>query len=1286
VTRMGLLRVLLVEDDAEDSALARRALGRLASYHCDVQWAPTYEAGAEALRAGALDLIVLDQQLGGRTGLELLEEVFGERPPLPVVLLTGVADHDTDVRASAMGVAALLEKAALTPAALERNVRYALERVRVERELRGARAFLRASFDALREHVAIVDVAGTIVEVNAAWDRFAAENGCGPGNDWRGTNYLAVCEAAAGEHAEEAAAAARGIREVLAGTRSSFHLEYPCHAPGAERWFLLRAVRFESTGRALAYVAHHDVTQRHLAERALRSSEARYRRLVETSHEGICTVDGAGAITYANRRLAEILGYELIELAGRPIFDFMEPEAAFAARPRVGRRPRGVNGGDELAFRRRAGETVWVRKSASPLFDAKGAFTGATYVLGDITERRAAERRLAASERYFRALTENSSELVSILDGDGTLRYANPAYQRTFGLNAEQVVGTRVDAFIHPDDLARVQDVFARLTRAPGGVTTTEYRVRADEGPWQHRRAVVQNLLHDDAVGGIVVNSSDVTEQRRAEETLRENERRYRLLFERNPLSMYVADAESRRFLAVNEAMVAHYGYSREELLAMRLDDIQPAEDRVAFVQAFPTTGGYAAAGRHRHLKRDGTVIDVDLVADQVTFGDREARLVLANDVTDRVRSEAALREAHGAMETLVNAAPIAIVTLDVDGNVRSWNPAAARIFGWTAVEVIGRPNPIVPDEQRAEYLRRLAEHLRTGSGFSEMETWRVRKDGTLVDVALSSAPMRHPDGTTSGSVVLLSDITARKRAEVALDEARRQTELLLASAGEGIYAMDAAGLITFVNPAAARLFGTAPDRLVGIEAHTRVHHSRADGSPYDVDECPICASVRDGTAHRVDTEVFWREDGSSFPVEYVSTPLRQGDRLVGAVVAFRDITARRELEEQLRQAQKMEAVGQLAGGVAHDFNNLLTVIMSYSMLLLGELPAEDPLRPDLREIQAASERAAGLTRQLLAFSRQQVLSPRVIDLRCVVDEMGNMLRRLVGEDVELSTELAGEPMHVLADPGQVEQVVMNLVVNARDAMPTGGQLAIDVDAVVVGPEDAGRQPYVAPGEYACVRVSDTGVGMDAETQARIFEPFFTTKEAGKGTGLGLATVYGIVKQSGGYIWVESVPGMGTTFRVYLPRVAGLSEDDGATAAVTVAPERRGITVLLAEDETALRTIVQRVLAKRGYTVLAAAGGPEALALAERHDGEIDLLVTDVVMPKMSGQELAEHLARSRGEIPVLFMTGYSLEAVANHGVLRPGARLIHKPFTPQDLALAADELLGATGSGGGAA
>jgi PAS domain S-box-containing protein len=505
--------------------------------------------------------------------------------------------------------------------------------------------------------------------------------------------------------------------------------------------------------------------------------------------------------------------------------------------------------------------------------------------------------------------------------------------------------------------------------------------------------------------------------------------------------------------------------------------------------------------------------------------------------------------------------------------------------------------------------------------------------------------------------------------------EARRQTELLLTSAGEGIYALDANGRVTFVNPTAARLFGAPAECLLGRDLHGTIHHSHADGSVYPVAESPIAATLRDGAVHRVDTDVFWREDGTSFPVEYVSTPLREDGKIVGAVVAFQDITHRKQLELQLVQAQKMEAVGRLAGGVAHDFNNLLTVITGYTAMLLTELPTEDPIRPDLHEVQAATQRAAGLTRQLLAFSRRQVLSPRVVDLRRVVDEMETMLQRIIGEDIVLT--LAGDdtPAHVLADPGQLEQVVMNLVVNARDAMPTGGSLTIEIGAAALTEEDRKLHPYVVPGEYVCLRVRDSGCGMDEATLQRIFEPFFTTKEQGKGTGLGLATVYGIVKQSGGYVWVDSAPESGSTFRVYLPLVGDAPDEVGETPAATAAV-RRGATVLFVEDEGALRTIAERVLRKRGYTVLSAGGGAEALAIAERHDGPIDLLVTDVVMPAMSGQELAERLLALRLDIPVLFMTGYSMEAVANHGVLRPGSHLLNKPFGPHDLALAVSELL----------
>jgi PAS domain S-box-containing protein len=524
--------------------------------------------------------------------------------------------------------------------------------------------------------------------------------------------------------------------------------------------------------------------------------------------------------------------------------------------------------------------------------------------------------------------------------------------------------------------------------------------------------------------------------------------------------------------------------------------------------------------------------------------------------------------------------------------------------------------------------------------------------------------------------VALITDITARRAAEAALNEAQRRTELLVASAGEGIYSVDTMGRTTFVNPAAARLFASTPERLLGRDIHAIVHHSRADGTPYDPADHPINASIRDGTVHRVDTDVFWREDGTSYPVEYVSTPLREDGRIIGAVVAFQDITQRRQLEAQLRQAQKMEAIGRLAGGVAHDFNNLLTVITGYTEMLLTELPSGSPMLPDLREIRAASARAAGLTRQLLAFSRQQVLDPRVIDLRRVVGGMENMLRRLIGEDIEMSITGGPAPAYVHADPGQIEQVIMNLVVNAGDAMPSGGRLTIDVGEASLTSADAACFPYVAPGEYVRVCVRDTGGGMDETTQARIFDPFFTTKDPGKGTGLGLATVYGIVKQSGGYIWVDTAPGEGASFRVYLPRVTSEPAETVADTPMALLPERRGATVLLVEDDDALRAVVERVLSKRGYRVLSASSGVVALEIAERHAGPVDLLVTDIVMPTMSGQQLADRFVDRHGEVPVLFLTGYSMEAVANRGVLRPGSQLLKKPFTPQELALAASELL----------
>jgi signal transduction histidine kinase len=418
------------------------------------------------------------------------------------------------------------------------------------------------------------------------------------------------------------------------------------------------------------------------------------------------------------------------------------------------------------------------------------------------------------------------------------------------------------------------------------------------------------------------------------------------------------------------------------------------------------------------------------------------------------------------------------------------------------------------------------------------------------------------------------------------------------------------------------------------------------------------------------------RKDGTIIDVEITRNTLTLAGRPAALAMAH-DVTKRKSVETQLLQAQKMEAVGRLAGGIAHDFNNLLTVILGSSDLLLEGLRVDHQSRADLEDIHKAGQRAAALTRQLLAFSRQQVLTPQVLDLNALIADLEKMLRRLIGEDIEFRTVLAADLGAVRADPGQLEQVIMNLAVNARDAMPHGGKLTIET--VNADLDDAYAQAHVplVAGRYAMLAVSDTGIGMDTQVKAHIFEPFFTTKEKGKGTGLGLATVYGIVKQTDGYIWVYSEPGQGTSFKIYLPRAAAAAEPP-APKPLAPASLAGSETVLLAEDEAAVRNFTRRVLAAHGYTVLTAADGQEALHLAERHAGPIHLLLTDVVMPNMGGRELAERLVAARHEMKVLYLSGYTDDAIVHHGVLEPGIAFLQKPFTLQGLARKLREVLDA--------
>ena len=476
---------------------------------------------------------------------------------------------------------------------------------------------------------------------------------------------------------------------------------------------------------------------------------------------------------------------------------------------------------------------------------------------------------------------------------------------------------------------------------------------------------------------------------------------------------------------------------------------------------------------------------------------------------------------------------------------------------------------------------------------------------------------------------------TARLQEEILC--AKRDWELTFDAVPELVLILDQEGIVQRANRAVADTFGLPFTQIVGRQCWEIIH-----GLSEACQECPYHRSRESGQTERGDIE----EPKLRKVFDAFCTPLRYPDGTVqGSVVALRDITERRQLEKQLFLAQKLEAVGRLTGGIAHDFNNLLGVVTGFSDLVLERLEPGSPLRPRVEQIKKAGERGISLTRQLLAFGRQQMLEPKVLCLNGIMSDTTKMLQQVIGEDIEITTVLAPELGSVKADPSQLEQVLMNLAVNARDAMPTGGKLTIETANVYLDDAYVQRHVVAHAGPYVLLAVSDSGVGMDAETQARIFEPFFTTKEKGKGTGLGLSTVYGIVKQSGGYIWVYSELGKGTAFKVYLPRIGEAAEEVRAKLARSTAPGGRE-TILLLEDEASLRELVQEWLAEMSYAVLEAKSGAEALEISKSHSGSIHLLLTDVVMPGMSGRELAERLVSPRPEMKVLFISGYTNNAI----------------------------------------
>jgi PAS domain S-box-containing protein len=597
-------------------------------------------------------------------------------------------------------------------------------------------------------------------------------------------------------------------------------------------------------------------------------------------------------------------------------------------------------------------------------------------------------------------------------------------------------------------------------------------------------------------------------------------------------------------------------------------------------------------------------------------------------------------------------------------------NDALCAMVGRPRAALLGEDgDDLFPAEQVAVFRRTDAGVLETGAEDLNEESLSDLSTGAARTILTRKSRYVDPDGARFLTGVI-RDISEGKQAEESLRASEESYRRLFDASPDGIVLIGTDGRIASANNTQARMYGhDSPAQLIGTHATQCVAPPSRDYA------AQIMRRRLSGEqVPPVEYELV-RRDGTTFFGETSARTLHDaGGAVAGYVCVTRDITDRKraeadheKLSEQLRMSQKMEAIGSLAGGIAHDFNNLLSVILSYTGFAISNLHGVDPLRDDLVEVQHAGERAAALTRQLLAFSRRQILQPVTLSLNQIATGIEKMLRRILGEDIDLVQVLAPDLAVIRADEGQMEQVLMNLVVNARDAMPQGGKLTIETSNVDIDEEYATGHAAVKPGPYIQLSVTDTGCGMDAATRARIFEPFFTTKEPGKGTGLGLSTVYGIVTQCGGHVWVYSEPGKGTSFKVYLPR---------ATDAMAAATTRRRIprlargteTILVVEDEDAVRKVAVRTLGAAGYTVLSAANGAEALLTHAQHVGDIQLLLTDVVMPRMSGRELAQELCGLRPTLKVLYMSGYTDDAILHHGVLDPGTHFLGKPFSADGL------------------
>jgi PAS domain S-box-containing protein len=887
----------------------------------------------------------------------------------------------------------------------------------------------------------------------------------------------------------------------------------------------------------------------------------------------------------------------------------------------------------------------------------------------DITDRKRSEEALNEERHLLHTLMDNLPDFIYFKDRESHFTRINKALAKGLGLSdPAQGVGKTDFDFFAAEHAKEFYNDEEKIIRTGQPMVGKEEKLAWPDGQvaWDSTTKMPLRDANGNIIGTFGV-SRDITKRKLAEAG---NAR----------LAAIVNSSDDAIFSTTREGVIATwnagaermYGYAAEEIKGKSFSTFIPEDRRadLAGIAERLLRGERLVHFEHEDMRKDGSRLQVLLTLSPIkdATGFVTGVSIISRDITERKRAEEELYQSRQMLQSILDTIPQRVFWKDRNMLFLGCNSAFAIDAGLKdPTEIIGKNDYDLAWGETAELYRAddklVMEQETPRLNFDEPQN---RPDGSLRWLRTNKLPLRDREGEVIGVIGTYEDITERKRVEA------EHTRLVTAieQAAETLMVTDIRGTIEYVNPAFTRITGYSREEVLG--QNPRILKS---GKQDQVFYQQLWATILRGEIWHGEL-INRRKEGNLYTEEMNIAPVRDA---LGEVTHFiatkQDVTEHKQLGQQLIQAQKMEAVGRLAGGVAHDFNNLLTIINGYAALLSEETSTEDPRRARLKEILMAGERAASLTRQLLAFSRRQVLEPRVLNLNSVLADIEKMLRRLIGEDVELVSTLKPDVGRVKVDPGQIEQVIMNLALNARDAMPEGGKLLIETSNVEIDEKYVRSHSPMMPGKYVMVAVSDTGCGMDLDTQAHIFEPFFTTKEEGRGTGLGLATVYGIVKQSGGFIWVYSEPGRGSTFKIYLPFIEE-NVPKAKPAKVRTKQVKGSETVLVVEDEGGVRSLVCQTLASQGYKVLEAAGAAQALKISEQHTEPIHLLLTDVVMPQTDGKKLAMRLSTLHPETKVLYMSGYTDDAIVRHGILNVGTSFLQKPFLPRVLLLKIREVL----------